>query len=66
MLVRINGTKCHLEPLTTIGTFLEKNGLAPETVVVELNGGIIATQAYASTEIREQDCLEVLTFVGGG
>ena len=41
-------------------------GYQPQLVVVELNGAIINPQRWINTEIKDGDCLEVVTIVGGG
>ena len=41
-------------------------GYQPQLVVVELNGIIINPQNWISTKIKDGDCLEVVTIVGGG
>ena len=41
-------------------------GFKPQLVVVELNGKIINQKAWISTKIKNGDCLEVVTIVGGG
>ena len=41
-------------------------GYKPQLVVVELNGEIINPKVWISTKIKNGDCLEVVTIVGGG
>ena len=41
-------------------------GYQPQLVVVELNGAIINPKDWIHTKIKEGDCLEVVTIVGGG
>jgi len=41
-------------------------GFKPQLVVVELNGAIINPKDWISTKIKDGDCLEVVTIVGGG
>ena len=43
-----------------------KLGYQPQLVVVELNGVIINPQNWIKTKIKDGDCLEVVTIVGGG
>ena len=38
----------------------------PQLVVVELNGIIVNPQYWSITNIKEEDCLEIVTIVGGG
>ena len=45
---------------------LEYLGYKPQLVVVELNGEIINPKEWISTKIKNGDCLEVVTIVGGG
>ena len=45
---------------------LENLGYKPQLVVVELNGEIINPTVWISTKIKNGDCLEVVTIVGGG
>ena len=41
-------------------------GYQPQMIVVELNGTIINPQYWSNTKIKNGDCLEVVTIVGGG
>ena len=45
---------------------LEHLGYQPQLVVVELNGEIINPKGWTSTKVKNGDCLEVVTIVGGG
>ena len=45
---------------------LEHLDYKPQLVVVELNGAIINPKDWISTKIKDGDCLEVVTIVGGG
>ena len=45
---------------------LEHLGYKPQLVVVEVNGSIINPKDWISTKIKDGDCLEVVTIVGGG
>ncbi len=45
---------------------LENLGYKTQLVVVELNGKIISPKIWLSTKIKDGDCLEVVTIVGGG
>jgi len=41
-------------------------GYQTQLVVVELNGAIVNQQEWLNTKIKDGDCLEVVTIVGGG
>ena len=45
---------------------LEHLGYKPQLVVVELNGEIINPKVWVTTKVKNGDCLEVVTIVGGG
>ena len=45
---------------------LEHLGFKPQLGVVELNGAIINPKDWIVTKIKDGDCLEVVTIVGGG
>ena len=45
---------------------IENLGYQPQLVVVELNGVIINPQDWVNAKIKDGDCLEVVTIVGGG
>ncbi len=45
---------------------LKHLGYQPELIVVELNGVIINPQNWINEKIKDGDCLEVVTIVGGG
>ena len=47
-------------------TLLEHLGYKPQLVVVELNGVIINPKDWIDTKIKNGDCLEIVTIVGGG
>ena len=47
-------------------SLLEHLGYKPQLVVVELNGVIVNPKDWISTKIKNGDCLEVVTIVGGG
>tara|TARA_B100001250_G_scaffold371596_1_gene356523 strand:- start:270 stop:488 length:219 start_codon:yes stop_codon:yes gene_type:complete len=45
---------------------VEHLGYKPQLVVVELNGTIITSVEWDNTKIKDGDCLEIVTIVGGG
>ena len=69
MKLKINGEIKTIEKSN--GEFLlegliELLGYKPQLVVVELNGEIINPKVWISTKIKNGDCLEIVTIVGGG
>ena len=69
MNLKINGENKTIENSDTefqLEVLLEHLGYKPQLVVVELNGEIINPKTWISTKIKNGDCLEVVTIVGGG
>ena len=59
-LINNSSEECFLEGL------IINLGYQPQLVVVELNGAIINPQDWINTTVKDGDCLEVVTIVGGG
>ena len=50
----------------SVAEIVEEGGYNPARVAVELNGVIVPKAKYAETVVKENDTLEVVSFVGGG
>ena len=67
MRIKANGKNEELlEGELTLLNYLERKGVRPETVAVELNGAVLARSEYAAARLREGDAVEIVKFVGGG
>jgi sulfur carrier protein len=67
MRVRINGKEETLpEGLTTLQELVENRALVPERVVVEVNLQVVPREDWPKVNLREEDSLEIVSFVGGG
>lgn len=68
MQLTINGTTETIakETLTLAELLKLKNVAMPEMVSVELNGEIVERHQYERTEIKNNDVVEFLYFMGGG
>tara|TARA_Y100001968_G_scaffold31017_1_gene23884 strand:- start:916 stop:1134 length:219 start_codon:yes stop_codon:yes gene_type:complete len=69
MKLKINGNVKTIEKFKeefSLEGLLEYLGYKPQLVVVELNGEIINPKFWTTTKIKNGDCLEVVTIVGGG
>lgn len=62
----INGKNISLNGDQTILDLLNSYGLSSDRVVVELNKEIISRAAYETIVLKEEDTIEVISFVGGG
>lgn len=63
---RINGREVELPDAQTVAAYLEKLGVNPRAVAVELNGEILEKSAYASALIEDGAVVEIVRMVGGG
>ena len=66
MKLTINGQPATVTEALRLPDLLALKGLTPERLVVELNGEIVPKSRYHEVILKEQDCLELLSFVGGG
>lgn len=61
----INGEKIGLKELKFLD-FLKQKGLKSELIALELNGKIIPKNKFENLVLKENDKVEVVSFVGGG
>lgn len=66
MNIKMNGTERAVRDDCLVSDLLAVQQINPAHVVVEINGTILAKDAYAVTRIKPDDCIEILRFVGGG
>ena len=69
MKLRINGKNKninHSDEQISLDVLVKEFGYEPQLVVVELNGVIVNPKDWINTKIKDGDCLEVVTIVGGG
>ena len=69
MKIKLNGeikTINNSDDKFFLESIISNLGYEPQLVVVELNGTIINPKEWINTKIKDGDCLEVVTIVGGG
>lgn len=64
--MKLNGKEVTLTQPASLKEFLEKEKYDPVRIAVELNGAIIPKGKYAEVFLKQEDTLEVVSFVGGG
>lgn len=64
--MKINGVQKECPASFTISEMLAREGYAKERVAVELNAEIVAKENYDATVLKEEDVVEVVSFMGGG
>jgi thiamine biosynthesis protein ThiS len=63
--ITVNGQPREIPPNTTISQLIALSNLTPDKVAVELNRRLVRTPAY-DTILKDNDEIELVTFVGGG
>lgn len=66
VLIHINGKDQPFVSACTLLDLLEQLGFDPARIALELNGDIIARDAFAQTLLHDGDHVEIVQFVGGG
>lgn len=64
--VKINGKEIVLAAGTSLLTYLQQQQYQLTRIAVEYNGEILKREQYASVILQPEDCLEIVSFVGGG
>ena len=66
MTLIVNGQQHEGTDSLTLEQLLKDLGTVPERVAVMVNDRIIPRSARGETLVKDQDRIEILTFVGGG
>ena len=64
-MVKINGESFAADG-KSVSEFLLEAGYDTKRVAVEINGDILPKSQYENTYLSDGDCVEVVSFVGGG
>ena len=64
-MVKVNGEDLEIAG-KTVAEYLETADYDRERIAVERNGEIVPRAQYEETVLLEGDCVEVVSFVGGG
>jgi len=66
MILRINGKEESIGKPVTLDALVATQGLCPDKIVVEHNFSIISKEDWPKITLKEQDMIEIISFVGGG
>ncbi len=66
MRIIINGDAATVDDGAAISDLLDKFGLAPQRVAVEVNEALVPRAGFPETSLHEGDRVEIVTLVGGG
>ena len=64
-MVKVNGKEIDAAG-KTVAQVVSLGGYQPPRVAVELNEEIVPKAEYETTVLRDGDCVEIVSFVGGG
>ena len=64
--MKVNGEIFEFREGMTVSNLIAEMGFSEAIVAVELNLDILPRDSFSSTVIKENDCIEVVRFVGGG
>lgn len=65
-MITLNGIKQSGNEGITVEELIRRNDFKKNRIAIEINGTIISKKDYESTLIRDEDEIEVVSFVGGG
>jgi len=64
-MVKVNGSSLDLAG-KSLAEYLETTDYDVKRIAVECNGRIVPKAQYGQTLLKDGDCVEVVSFVGGG
>ena len=64
--IQLNGDPFELAGPITVSALLDRLGIDPRRVAVELNLTVLKRGAFEATTIQAGDSMEIVNFVGGG
>jgi thiamine biosynthesis protein ThiS len=64
--IRLNGKAFEVTGPLTVSSLLEQLGIDARRVAVERNLTVLKRGAFETTELAEDDEIEIVNFVGGG
>ena len=64
--MKVNGEIFECREGMTVSNLIAEMGFSEAMVAVELNLDILPRDSFSSTVLKENDCIEVVRFVGGG
>ena len=66
MKICVNGTKREIPKGTTLQELINHFKVSKKAVVLELNRKVVGRNSFSTTQLKEDDTIEIVHFVGGG
>lgn len=64
-MVKINGCELNVAG-QTVAEYLTTTNYDPKRIAIECNGDIVPKAQYGNKKLQDGDCVEIVSFVGGG
>ena len=64
--MKVNGERFEFRDGMTVSNLIAEMGFSDAMGAVELNLDLVPRDSFSSTVLKENDCIEVVRFVGGG
>ena len=62
----LNGERKEVAAGVSLAQLIETLNLAPERIAIELNQSVVRRAEWPTTDLKENDRIEIVHFVGGG
>lgn len=66
MIIKINGKDTIVDKPVDLTDLISGKGLLPDHIVIEYNFRIVPKEEWAGIRLKENDNIEIISFVGGG
>jgi len=66
MILTLNGKQELIGKPLSLDALVAAKGLCPDKIVVEHNFNIISKEDWPKIMLKDQDMIEIISFVGGG
>jgi sulfur carrier protein len=66
MILTLNGKQESIGKSLSLDALVAAKGLCPDKIVVEHNFSIITKEDWSKIMLKDQDMIEIISFVGGG
>lgn len=64
--ITLNGKQVNVGECTTLAEFVASRGFKQNNIIIEYNYVIVKAENWNGIVLKQHDCLEIVTFVGGG
>lgn len=66
MKITLNGKKKEIKNAQLLSNIIQQSCKQPQYVIAEINGKIVKSIFWGKTTIKNNDIIELVSFVGGG